>query len=130
MSIEEKIDYYYNELLNTRNNFREISDIDDISNDKFDIKEALRKVVELNLDHLLTPSFNYYLITNSIKEGHGYNFSGMLYQKLLFIIYPETCFYLLPQYISFITTGPSNPQVYAIDKDGEVIRPTSHHSNA
>lgn len=125
MSIDEKIDNYYDGLLKARNNFRDIEPVDTLSDDDYDIKEAIRKVINIGMDHLLTPFFNYYLVSTSIEEGHGYNFSGHLYAKLLYLTDNGLLLYLLSNYFSFITTGFVSRPKYIFDREGNVINSRS-----
>ncbi len=64
MSIEEKVNYYYKEIIDRKNS---VYGLEHIKYNELDTKEVLKVIIESNDEHLLTPAFIYYLVCNAEK---------------------------------------------------------------
>ena len=63
MSIEEKVDYYYNQMAELRKKYFVISsDCGGIIRNHEKLKKSLEKVINNNYEYLLTPAFLYYVV--------------------------------------------------------------------
>ena len=97
------IEHYYNELLKVRNGFKHIEKVSTLNNRNYNIRKALKLIIDNNMEHLLTTAFNYYLITSSIySEEDNKNFSEELYNHLVSLIDPGKRYETLVSFIRSI----------------------------
>lgn len=102
MSIDEKVNYYYKAIIDRKNT---IVGFNHVEYNEQKLKDALLSIVKTNKDHLLTPSFIYYLICNSdentisekLRVLTDENTSVFIYQDYLAHLYRN-----LPLFSSFI----------------------------
>ena len=116
------IEHYYNELLKVRNGFKHIEKVSTLNNRKCDIKKALKLIIDNNMEHLLTPSLNLYLVTLSIYNGEdNKNFSEELYNQLVSLIDPGKRYITLVSFIRNITSGFNGEGRLHITNDGSFV---------
>lgn len=116
------IEYYYNELLKTRNSFKNIKKAKSLNDDKYDIKEVLKLIIDNHMEHLLTPSMNYYLIASSIYlQDIKISFSEILYNKILALTDSIKRYEILVSFIRNMTIGFINNNNLRISSNGKEI---------
>ena len=106
MKREEKIDYYYNKLLEMRNNSCCYKKVKSLSCNTISIKKELEKIINNNLDYLLTDGFLYYLLAKSIGSNSD-GFRLRLYTNLNSLLDPNQLIDYLADYIGTIDFGLS-----------------------
>ena len=102
----EKIDYYYNKLLELRNNFGCYKKVKSLSNNNVSIKEILEKLINNNLDYLFTDGFLYYILAKSIGSNAD-GFRLRLYDNLKSLLDSNQLLEYFADYIGTIDFGLS-----------------------
>jgi len=104
-----KVDYYYNCLLEYTNFLFPKQNIKSLSSNKSPIKKLLSRIIDKNNEYLLTKSYMYYLILDSMCIYNGNisdKFRDVLYEKLLNLALGENEKIMdLIYYLNLIETG-------------------------
>ena len=122
MSIQDRVDNIYYDLLRTRNNFEYSEPVKSLSNNQYNIKKVLKRIVEANYDFLFTPAFDYFLISSSLCTTREENFRNMLYLRLLALTHIDTMLVLLSVYVDNWETYGLRHLKHAYAKDGHIIK--------
>lgn len=106
MKREEKVNYYYDKLLEMRNSFGCYKKVKSLSCNNISIKEILDKIINSNLDYLLTDGFLYYLLAKSIGSNAD-GFRIRLYNNLNSLLDSNQLLDNVADYIGTIDFGLS-----------------------
>ena len=123
MSVQDRVDEIYNDLLRIRNDFEYEKPVKSLSSNYCNIKKILTVIVEANFDFLFTPAFDYFIISYSLYhtkyiDNFRYNLSLILYNLFDF----NKMIDLLSHYIDNWVSYDYRFLKHAYDKDGKIIR--------
>ena len=119
VTMEEKVNYYYNRMLDIRNNLGYYKKVKSLSNNTVNIKMVLKEIIDNNLEYLLTDGFLFYII--SISLVHPENFRNSLFLRLCDLTNKDLLLERYGDYVSVLSFGFCKYNVATYDANFRII---------
>ncbi len=117
--MEDKVNYYYNRLLDIRNNLGYYKKVKSLSNNTVNIKGILKEIINNNLEYLLTDGFLLYLISVSLDELN--DFRNNLFLNLYDLINKDNLLERCGDYMSVLSFGFCKYNIATYDANFHII---------